>query len=226
MFQQLINGSIAVITRPSLATFEEHERDNLAWATIYMAVASVIAGVLGGVGSLIRAPFIAAQVQDLENQFAELGTVGGEIGGFTDTTIGMIQATASPLFNLVYNTIGTIVWFYIALIVIFLIGLALGGTGRFGHLAYDLALVNAPISVLYGVISLGAIGPLAFLVSLVSIGVWIYSLVLTYFGIRAGMNLTHGKALTIVLLPPILIMVLLVCSCAFIIMLATGLANS
>jgi Yip1 domain len=222
----MITGSLAVFTRPSLSTFEEHERDNLAWATIYIAIAAAINGLLGAIGSLIRAPFIAAQLQDLENQFAELGAAGGDVSGFTEPMIGFIQATANPIVNMISNTISTLVGFYIVLGIIFVIGLALGGTGRFGHLAYDLALINAPTSVIYAVVSLVAIGPVAILVSLVTLGVWIYSLVLTYFGIRAGMNLTHGKALTIVLLPAILIFLIFACSCAFIVLVVLGAASS
>lgn len=29
MFQQMINGSVAVLTRPSASTFEEHKQNNL-----------------------------------------------------------------------------------------------------------------------------------------------------------------------------------------------------
>ncbi|NTW01378.1 MAG: TULIP family P47-like protein [Oscillochloris sp.] len=49
MFQEMINGSIAVLTRPSVATFEEHEKDNLAWALIYSVIAGVINAVLAAV---------------------------------------------------------------------------------------------------------------------------------------------------------------------------------
>jgi large-conductance mechanosensitive channel len=46
MIQEMINGSVAVLTNPSVQTFERHERDNLGWALIYAAIASVINGIL------------------------------------------------------------------------------------------------------------------------------------------------------------------------------------
>jgi large-conductance mechanosensitive channel len=46
MIQEMVNGSIAVLTNPSVQTFERHERDNLGWALIYAAIASVINGIL------------------------------------------------------------------------------------------------------------------------------------------------------------------------------------
>ena len=38
MFQQMLNSSIAVLTRPSVGTFEEHERNDLGWAVIDAAL--------------------------------------------------------------------------------------------------------------------------------------------------------------------------------------------
>jgi hypothetical protein len=49
MFPLLINGSIAVLTRPSVQTFEQHERDDLLWAMIYAVAGGAITGVVGAV---------------------------------------------------------------------------------------------------------------------------------------------------------------------------------
>ncbi|NNJ13553.1 YIP1 family protein [Chloroflexales bacterium ZM16-3] len=53
MFQEMINGSIAVLSKPSVATFEEYEKDNLTWALIYSVIAGVINAVLAAIGSQI-----------------------------------------------------------------------------------------------------------------------------------------------------------------------------
>ena len=45
MFQEMINGSVAVLTKPSVSTFEEHEKNNLSWALIYAVIAGVINAV-------------------------------------------------------------------------------------------------------------------------------------------------------------------------------------
>lgn len=49
MFQEMINGSIAVLSKPSVATFEEHEKDNLTWALIYSVLAGVINAIFTGI---------------------------------------------------------------------------------------------------------------------------------------------------------------------------------
>ncbi|MBX0326353.1 YIP1 family protein [Oscillochloris sp. ZM17-4] len=53
MFQEMINGSIAVLSKPSVSTFEEHEKDNLTWALIYSVIAGLINAVLAAIGSSI-----------------------------------------------------------------------------------------------------------------------------------------------------------------------------
>jgi hypothetical protein len=52
--QQMFNSSVAVLQRPAVATFEEHERDNLGQATIYVAIAAVVSGVLAAIGTAIK----------------------------------------------------------------------------------------------------------------------------------------------------------------------------
>jgi hypothetical protein len=49
MFQEMFNGSIAVLSKPSVAIFEEHEKDNLTWALIYSVIAGVINAVFTGI---------------------------------------------------------------------------------------------------------------------------------------------------------------------------------
>jgi hypothetical protein len=73
-FQTMFNSSMAVLQRPSVATFEEHEKNDLQAATIYIAVAAAIAGVLAAIGSAIRG--------------TGLGIGGALIGGVIGTLIG------------------------------------------------------------------------------------------------------------------------------------------
>lgn len=53
-FNQMMNGSRAVLTRPAVATFEEYERNDIQGATIYVAVAAVVSGILAAIGAAIR----------------------------------------------------------------------------------------------------------------------------------------------------------------------------
>ncbi len=73
MIQEMVNGSIAVLTNPSVQTFERHERDNLGWALIYAAIASVINGIL-----LLIETTITQQSNPI---FTILGGVSGTIIG-------------------------------------------------------------------------------------------------------------------------------------------------
>jgi len=76
MFQEMINGSIAVLSKPSVSTFEEHEKDNLNWALIYSVIAGVINAVLALIGSAISGTGSRAG-----------GTIGGAVIG---TIIGLL----------------------------------------------------------------------------------------------------------------------------------------
>lgn len=59
MFQQTLNrmmeGSRAVLTRPSVSTFEEFEQNDLQNATIYVAIAALISGILSAIGGALGA---------------------------------------------------------------------------------------------------------------------------------------------------------------------------
>lgn len=184
MFQQMINGSIAVLTRPSVSTFEEHERDNLGWGLIYAAIGAVISAVLGAIGAAVAPPPDPATLEQLEGSpfedfaagaAAEPSIAGAVIGALT---IGMLG-------------------YLIYLGVVYLIGRQFGGTGRFGELAYDISLFYTPLGVVTGVIGLAAsaVPLLACLTLPISIAAFVYNLFLTYLGIQAGMNVPKDKAL-------------------------------
>jgi uncharacterized membrane protein YidH (DUF202 family) len=49
----MFNSSMAILQRPSVATFEEHEKNDLQGATIYVAIAAVIAGILAALTAAI-----------------------------------------------------------------------------------------------------------------------------------------------------------------------------
>lgn len=74
MLQQMINAGIAIITRPAVATFEEHEQNNLSWALIYTLIGAVINAILTS---------IAASISGANGQ-------GGIIGAIISVLIGSI----------------------------------------------------------------------------------------------------------------------------------------
>jgi hypothetical protein len=180
MFQEMINGSIAVLTKPSVATFEEHEKNNLTWALIYSVIAGLINAILAGIGGALRPAINTTDLEGLDPAVAAQVAQAGS-GGIVGAVIGTLIFT--PIFLL-------IVWG-----IVYGLGRAFGGTGQFGELAFDLSLFNAPTSVIGSVLNLiPVIGPIA------AFALGIYNLYLTYLAIQSGMNLPSQKALYVILI--------------------------
>jgi len=173
MFQQMINGSIAVLTRPSASTFEEHEQNNLGWALIYSLIAGVINAIINWVGSLVFPQQVDMPGMEPGMAAAQPGLFGLIIGSLIGTTIGLLI-----YWGIVYG-----------------LGRAFGGTGAFGELAYGFALFSAPLTVLGTLV-----GIIPVVGGFISLAVAIYSLYLTYLAIQSGMNLPANKALYVALI--------------------------
>lgn len=176
MFQEMINGTVAVLSRPSVSTFEEHEKDNLGWAVLYYVIAAVINGII----TAITYPFTSARLQ---SQFAELpgGTAQAANPGIVGSVVGSI--------------IGTLIILFLYLGLVYLIGRAFGGTGNFGELAYDIALFGAPLSVAANIVNI-----IPFVGWVLGLAIFVYNIYLTYLGIQSGMNLPKDKALYVILI--------------------------
>jgi hypothetical protein len=200
MFQQMLNASRAVLFHPSVPTFEEHERNDLGWAAIYIAISAVISAILGAIAFALNRPYIEQQMRDLE------GRLGGQpLPPFAAPLMGGQSITAAIIWGLV----GTLVVFFIWTGLVYVLGRAFGGTGAFGELAYDIALFWAPIAVIRALISVIAFGPVAFVGSLIGLVIFLYNFYLSWLSIQSGMNLPSGKALWVILIP--LLVVVLGC---------------
>jgi hypothetical protein len=184
----MLNASMAVLRRPAAGTFEEYEKNNVQWATIYVAIAAVLSAILGAIAFIIQRPYIEQQLRDAETQ----------LGGQLDLTGAL--ASRSIVGAIFGGLLGTLIGFFIFLGIVYLIGRAFGGTGNFGELAFDMSLFWAPLMVVRSLIGIIAIGPLAFLTGLVSLAIGIYNLYLTYLAIQSGMNLPKNKALYVILI--------------------------
>jgi Yip1 domain len=204
MFQQMLNASRAVLLRPSVSTFEEHERNDLGWATIYVAISAVVAAILAAISFTLNRPYLEQRMRDLQNQLN-----GQPLPPFATTLMGGTSITAAILSGL----LGTLIAFFIWLGIIYLLGRAFGGTGSFGELAYDVALFWAPIAVIRGLIGVISIGPIAFIGGLIGLAVGLYNIYLSWLSIQSGMNLPGSKALWVILIP---ILVLVIGCCGII----------
>jgi hypothetical protein len=226
MFQQLITGSIAVLTRPSAPTFEEHEQDNLGWATLYVVLGTLIVSVLAAISFVIQRPFLEAQFDDLRAQIDDLAAQGVDttfLEGFIDA---FATGSAGPTASIFVSVTGSLLGFFISLAVVWAIGRAFGGTGTFGQLGWNMALFSVPLSVISAAISVVGIGPLANLTNLIGFGLWLYNLYLTYLAIQAGMNLPGNKALYVMLTIIGIVVGLFACSCLAIFGLALTAASA
>src|SRR5262249_12961656 len=61
-FQTMFNSSMAVLQHPSVATFEEHEKNDLQSATIYVAIGGLISGVFAAVRAAMQQGSVASGI--------------------------------------------------------------------------------------------------------------------------------------------------------------------
>ena len=194
MFQQMLNASRAVLLRPSVATFEEYERDDLGWALIYTVIAAVAAAILRAIGAFLQRAALQQQMATLEQQFGDspmLPIMRNLIGG------------GGLVFTLVFTLFAAVIGFFIGVGIIYLLGRAFGGTGTFGEMAYNIALYSAPLTVLAALF-----GIIPIVGGLVALLLGIYQIYLNWLSIQAGMNLPGSKALWVILIPLIVVVIL------------------
>lgn len=181
MIQEMVNGSIAVLSRPSVQSFEQHERDNLVWALIYAVIASVINGILAA----ITAPL---QVGELRAQLETQGVP-------PDAIEAAIAQQGNPIIAIFTGIFGTIIGSLIIWGFIYLLGRAFGGTGSFGELAWNISLFSSPLAVAQSIVSV-----IPLVGDILLLGLSIYGVYLTYLAIQSGMNLPSQKALYIAII--------------------------
>lgn len=194
MIQQMLQSSLAILRSPRVETFEAHERNDLKGATIYVAVAAVVTGVLGAIRFQLHQPYLQEQARQMQEQ---LGESGAQFGQMIEA---MSQQAPSLPAAAVSGLITTLIGFYIFLGLTYMLGRLFGGTGAFGELAFDIALFYAPLSVVAEALNLIGIGPLGCLTGVAGLVIFLYELFLTYVGIQSGLNLPKNKAVGVVIL--------------------------
>ena len=109
-----------------------------------------------------------------------------------------------------YLLIGTVIFtpisFYMSVGLQFLGARIFGGKGKFKTHAYILALIQVPFVILSGVISLTAFVPIiGFVAGLVGFVLSIYVLVLTVRAVKAVHDLSTGRVIGAIIVPPIIL---------------------
>lgn len=205
---------MAVLTRPGEDVYEEIKpQANLTTALIWVVIAAVIAGLLAGAGAAVSSlfnmgnmaafeeilndPSIDPATREMLGTFLAPAAAGGGI-----LASAFIAICATIIFAPLAFLIGSGIYFVIARV--------FGGEGSFELQSFYLAAITAPISIISA-----ALNVIPLLGACLAIFVSIYQLVLTYFAMKVAHNVSGGRALGIIL-TPIAIYILCVCSVALI----------
>jgi Yip1 domain len=183
MLSQMLQGSLAVVTRPRIETFAEHQRDNLAWGVIYVAIGGAINAALLGLGMLAQLQFTGEQLRLAQEQLA-------------GTPMAAIYALImNPLAYALLTFVSTPLLYLISVALLYAIVRAFGGGATYGQLAYTNALYTVPIGAGSVLLSTASVGLLACLVAPVSLAVAGYSIFLQYLAIRATSGLPKDRTI-------------------------------
>lgn len=188
MIQNMIQGSLAIFRAQDVAAFKAHERDDLTSATLYVTIAASLSGVLAVIGFWLG-------LIPMNGSNAKLDQVGNLGGLLADLMVGIVAPADSLQAAAFRGVFGPLIGFAIFLGLAYVIGALFGGTGSLGELAYDIALVLAPLQVAGAVLAVIAIGPLARLTFFMGIGLLVFQTYLTFVGVQSGLNLSKARAL-------------------------------
>lgn len=196
---------LRVITHPEEATFEEERikpNATLGTALIYVVIAAVVTAILSFVGSSLMMPSQMGMVRQMLDQADLPPELKSQLGEWLAAGAMTGLAGVASIFSIVWAPIG----FLIGTGILYLFARMLGGNGEFGNYAYLIAVGQAPLTILQGVLSLiPFMGPCLVLVTT------IYGLVLTYYATKVAHNLTSGRAITVLVLPLVIIIALALC---------------
>lgn len=195
---------INVLTHPNEQTFAEEgsrPQANFTTAIIWMVITGAVTGILGwvafnlmfGSGNGMLAmidqmdlpPEAAAQMREMLSS----GMMSALVGG-------------AGLSSIVFTPIS----FLIGAAIFYVIGRMIGGSGDLGRYAYLLATFQAPLGIIRAILSLVPV-----LGNCLGLILGIYSIVLTYFATKVGLNLSSGKAIAVIVIPVAVLLVLGIC---------------
>jgi hypothetical protein len=209
---------INVLTHPGEPVFAEEQtksQANFTTAIIWMVITGAVTGILGwlafslrwgsgsGMLAMIDQMNLPPEAAEQLRQAFSSGMMGAVVG-----SAGLSSIITTPLF------------FFIGAAIFYLIGRMLGGDGDLGRYAYLLASFQAPLGIITALLNL-----IPVLGGCVSALLGIYSLVLTYFATKVGLNLSGGKAIAVILIPVVLLFGIVLCFAASIAGLLFSLQN-
>lgn len=199
------------ITKPNeqtYATLSEHsdaQTNNRAFTWVFLAatVAAIISGVLN---AILQAAGFAPQMPGL-SQFSEAAPQGVVASLGIALCTSPISGALAVLFFAIF--VGIVQW----------AAKMFGGVGTFSRLAYTMAAISVPVSLLSSVIApFSTLGAAAYCAGPLSLLVGLYALVLNLMAVKGVNRFGWGQAMGSYFLP--LLGLCIVCSCV-----AFGLAS-
>ena len=200
---------IKAVTQPNEQAFVDitsHPDATTKTALIWIFIAGTLSGI---VQAIVRTIILATggvpqmTIPGLE-QFTQQPT-GGDAGtiGFS-LLAGLCLSPVAGLLSIVFFAIGVAIIQWIAKL--------FGGAGTFEKLAYGMAAISVPITLVSLILTLlSAIPFIGICTGILSIGVGIYALVLQIIAVKGVNRFGWGQAAGSVLLPGVVILV--VCGC-------------
>lgn len=218
-FSEMWQTWVRVLTNPNEATFAAERQKptaTLTTALIWMAIAGLVAGVLGFLQSMM----LAGAAQGAIPQLLEQADLPPEA-----------RAQLLPLLNsgmfggLGAGSLASIITvpisFLIGVAILWLVAKLLGGIGEYGRYAYLNATFTAPLTIVSSILGL-----IPFVGGCIAFVLYIYQFVLTYYATKVEHQLSSGRAIIVVLIPLILVAVLIACFMFFIVGAVAALMNA
>jgi hypothetical protein len=198
---------IKAVTKPNEMTFAEitagpeaTSKTAFLWIFIAGTLSALVSGILG---VIISALGFQRQINIPGfEQFQNLSGGGETTGVSLVTTI--CSAPLAGLFTVLFFAIGVAIVQWIAKL--------FGGSGSFDKLAYAMAAISVPFSVVSMILTpFGAIPILGICTGLLSFGLGIYALVLEIMAVKGVNGFGWGPAIGSVLIPGLVLVFLCAC---------------
>lgn len=203
--RELPQQYLKVLTRPAARTFAE-EQGKAEWGIIWVQLLFV--AVIAGLNVLVSSVLQGGPYKIL-SQFTNLASNGSSVTNLPLSTPSpvLIATIEVPLVAIL-----TLLGFLAGVGIQYGMAKLFRGSGQYKQQAYNHLLFYIPVEIVAAVLSAVALllttqgfNPfvlvLAFIPSLVSIGLFIYSVVLNVFAIMATHRMSGGKATAVVLIP-------------------------
>jgi hypothetical protein len=199
---------IKAVTKPSEQTFveltdqpEAVSKTAFLWVFIAATLSTIVAGLLQ---ALIAALGFTSQPMTIPG-LEQLGPIGGS-GGVAGMSL-VTTICASPVAGVI-----AVLFFAIGVAIVQWIAKLFGGVGTFDKLAYAIAAISVPFTLVSMVVNpFNAIPYLNICTGLISFGLFIYSFVLQVMAVKGVNRFGWGAALGSVFIP--FLVVVFVCGC-------------